>query len=109
MWNLRADDRVLCLAIPSLRETAALGRILSAGCLVALGDRNEVDEARRALSEFDNLMFLEAAGDGIPWRDAFFTKILVPPQMTALAGTFGAEVQRVLAPGGEIVSSVENA
>lgn len=109
MWNLRADDRVLCLAIPSLRETAAIGRILSAGCLVALGDREEVDEARRALSEFDNLMFLDAAGGNIPCRDAFFTKVLVPPHLAALAETFGAELQRVLAPGGEIISSPENA
>jgi len=109
MWNLRADDRVLCLAIPSLRQTAAIGRILSNGCLVALGDREQVDEARRTLSEFDNLMFLEAAGATIPCRDAFFTKVLVPPQMTALAETFGAELQRVLAPGGEIVSTVANA
>ena len=107
MWNLRADDRVLCLAIPSLRETAAIGRIVSNGCLVALGDREEVDEARRTLSEFDNLMFLEAAGGGIPCRDAFFTKILVPPQMNA--ETFGEELRRVLAPGGEIVTTAENA
>jgi hypothetical protein len=109
MWNLRADDRVLSLAIPPLREAAAIGRLLSAGCLVALGDREEVDEARRALSEFDNLMFVESAGVNIPWRDAFFTKILVPPQIKAMLETFGGELQRVLAPGGEIVSMAENA
>jgi hypothetical protein len=107
MWNLRADDRVLSLAVPSLRETAAIGRILSAGCLVALGAREEVDEARRALSEFDNLMFVESSGSSIPWRDAFFTKIVVPPQMNAQ--TFGEELRRVLAPGGEIVTTAENA
>lgn len=107
--NLRADDRVLCLAIPSLREAAAMGRILSAGCLVALGDRESVDDARRTLSEFDNVMFLESADGRIPCRDAFFTKILVPPPMAALAETFGPEIQRVLAPGGEIISTAENA
>lgn len=107
--HLRADDRVLCLAIPPLREAAAMGRTLSAGCLVALGTKDEVDEARRALSELDNLMFVESAGAAIPWRDAFFTKIVVPPQMTPIAATFGGELQRVLAPGGEIISSGEDA
>ncbi len=107
MWNLRADDRVLSLAIPALREAAAIGRILSAGCLVALGNREEVDEARRALSEFDNLMFVESVSGNIPWRDAFFTKVVMPSQMNA--EMFGAEIQRVLAPGGEIISTAENA
>ena len=106
MWNLRADDRVLSLVIPALRDAAAIGRILSAGCLVALGNREEVDEARRALSEFDNLMFVESNGGNIPWRDAFFTKIFMPSQMNA--AMFGAEIQRVLAPGGEIISAAEN-
>jgi hypothetical protein len=109
MWNLRADDRVLSLAIPAYRDTAAIGRILSAGCLVAFGDRDEVDEARRLFSEFDNLMFLETSFEGIPWRNAFFTKILIPPHMTELAAALGADLQRVLAPGGEIVTTSENA
>lgn len=109
MWNLRADDRVLCLAIPPLREAAAMGRALSAGCLVALGTKDEVDEARRALSELDNLMFVESAGASISWRDAFFTKIIVPPQMTPLSTTYGGELQRVLAPGGEIIYGAEDA
>ena len=108
MWNLRADDRVLCLAIPRYRDTAALGRILTAGCLVAFGDREEVDEARRLFSEFDNLMFLEAALDSIPWRDAFFTKILIPPHMAELAAALAADLQRVLAPGGQIITTSEN-
>jgi hypothetical protein len=106
MSNIRSDDRVLCLTMPSLREIAAIGRILSSGCLVAIGTRDEVDEARRTLSEFDNLMFVESAGGSIPWRDAFFTKILAPPRMRE---AFGTELQRVLAPGGEIVSTAENA
>jgi hypothetical protein len=109
MWNLREDDRVLCLAIPPLREAAAMGRTLSAGCLVALGTKDEVDEARRALSELDNLMFVESAGASIPWRDAFFTKVVVPPQMTPVAATYGGELQRVLVPGGEIIYSAEDA
>ena len=107
MPKLRADDRVLCLAIPPLRETAALARVLMTGCLVAIGSAEEVDEARRALSDFDNLMFLEAAPDRIPWREAFFTRILVPPQFASLLPGISGELDRLLAPGGEIVSTVE--
>jgi hypothetical protein len=109
MAKLRADDRVLSLAIPSSQEAAALARILISGCLVALGDAGEVEQARRELSEFDNLMFVNATPDRIPWREAYFTKILVPPHLSPLATSFSNELHRVLAPGGEIVSTAENA
>jgi hypothetical protein len=109
MLRLRADDRVLSLAIPSAQDAAAMARILISGCLVALGDTAEVDEARQALADFDNLMFVESRPDRIPWRDGFFTKILVPPHLTELQSSWASELHRVLAPGGEIVSNVEDA
>jgi len=107
--TLRADDRVLSLAIPSVQEMAAIARVLISGCLVALGGADEVEEARSALAEFDNLMFIDATPDQIPWREAFFTKILVPPHLSSLAHDFSNELHRVLAPGGEIVTAGEMA
>jgi hypothetical protein len=101
--TLHADDRVLLLAIPTPAELAALARTLSRGVLVALGPRDEVDNARAALTEFDNVMFIDAAPDRIPWRDQYFTKILVPPHMEAVLRSAAAEVHRVLAAEGEIV------
>jgi hypothetical protein len=109
MPAFRSDDRVLSLSMPSATEAAALGRVLMAGCLVALGSADEVDEARRQLAEFDNLMFLVATPDRIPWREAFFTKVLVPPQFQPLLPGLQDELLRVLAPGGEIVSNSEDA
>jgi hypothetical protein len=109
MPEFRSDDRVLSLAIPAPNDAAALGRLLMTGCLVAIGSADEVDEARRALSEFDNLMFIAATPDHIPWRDAFFTKILIPPQLQPLLPSLQNELLRVLAPGGEVVSAAENA
>jgi hypothetical protein len=109
MPEFRSDDRVLLLAIPAPNEAAAFGRLLMTGCLVAIGSADEVDEARRALSEFDNLMFIAATPDHIPWRDAFFTKVLVPPQLQPLLPSFQNELLRVLAPGGEVMSSAESA
>ncbi len=85
-----------------------LGRVLMNGCLVALGDPEEVDQARRTLSEFDNLMFLAASPERIPWQNAFFTKILVPAHLQPLLASFGSELNRVLAPGGEIIGDAYN-
>lgn len=101
--RLRADDRVLLLAIPHRDELAAIARLLMRGVLVALGTREEVDRARQEMAEFENAMFLEATPDKIPWRDAYFTKILVPPHLEPLLRGAGPELARVLAPGGEIV------
>ena len=109
MPKFRSDDRVLALAMPPVSEAAALGRILMAGCLVMLGSADEVDEARRQLSEFDNLMFIVATPDRIPWREAFFTKVLVPPRLRQLLPGLGNELSRVLAPGGEIIADSEDA
>ncbi|MDQ2775562.1 MAG: class I SAM-dependent methyltransferase [Acidobacteriota bacterium] len=106
---VRSDDRVLLLAIPHRDELAGLARVLMQGVLVALGTREEVDQAREAMADFDNVMFVEALADKIPWRDAYFTKILVPPHLEPLLGAFGSELDRVLAPGGEIVRQTANA
>jgi hypothetical protein len=106
--KLRSDDRVLSLSVLPVPEIAAIARILMSGCFVALGSADEVADARRALSEFDNVMFVDATPAQIPWRESFFTKILVPPHLTSLAHSFANEVHRVLAPGGEIISNAEN-
>jgi hypothetical protein len=99
----RADDRVLLLAIPSTTELVSIARILMRGVLVALGPRDEIDIARSAMSEFDNTMFIEAQPNEIPWRDAYFTKIIVPVHLEPLLRMASAELQRVLAPGGEVI------
>jgi hypothetical protein len=100
--TLRADDRVLLLDIPPERELAALGRILSQGVLVALGDARSVDQARGALADFENVMFIEASPAQIPWRDQFFTVVIIPEHMRAAARAAQAEITRILAPGGRI-------
>jgi hypothetical protein len=101
--TLRADDRVLLLAIPSHQEVANIARILMTGSLVALGTAEEVDAARREFHEFDNVMFLDARPDSIPWRDGYFSRIFVPAHLDSLLRSAAPELHRVLAPGGEIV------
>jgi len=105
----RSDDRVLLLAIPSRADLAAIARVLMTGVLVALGDADEVDAARQSMADFENVMFLDASPGQIPWREAYFTKILVPPHLESLLPNISAELHRVLAPEGEIISSAQHA
>ena len=104
----RADDRVLLLAIPAEQELAALARILIRGSVVALGTAEEVVAARPHFVEFDNIMLLDAPPDRIPWRAAAFTKIVVPHQYERILPYLASELDRLLAPGGEIVHKVAN-
>lgn len=103
MTALRSDDRVLFLAIPSEAELANIARILMRGVVVALGNDSEVEEGRRTMADWDNVLFLSASPDRIPWRSAYFTKIMVPPQLERILPSVANELHRVLAPGGEIV------
>ncbi len=100
--SLRADDRVLLLDIPAERELTLMARVLSRGVLVGLGDTDAVDRARRALAEFHNVMFIGADLRKIPWRDQFFTVILVPEHMREAARAAQQELTRVLAPDGRM-------
>lgn len=101
--TLQADDRVLFLAIPPAREVARVAAALESGLLVALGTREEVDDARASSNTRDNVMFIEARPDAVPWQESYFTKIVVPPQLESLLRNAGAELHRLLAPGGEII------
>jgi hypothetical protein len=109
MIQLQADDRVLLLAIPSTSELTRIARMLINGVVVALGDRDEVRAACAAMVEFKNVMFLEAPPDQIPWRAAYFTKIIVPPHLETLLPHAAAELHRLLAPGGQIVKTTVSA
>lgn len=91
------------LAIPPHEEAVRIASVLSAGSLVALGEAEEVDAARASLAALDNVMILNARPDSIPWREAYFTKILVAPHLEPLLRSCAGELHRVLAPEGEIV------
>ncbi len=99
---LRPNDRVLLLSIPEHAVVAEMAARLTAGVVVGLGDDEEVRAARRAARDLENVMFVPAPLEEIPWRDGFFTKVIdwrggwKNPEQVA------REVVRVLAPGGEV-------
>jgi len=101
--TLRADDQVLLLDIPSTAELTSIARLLMRGAVVALGSADEVDRARRELAEFDNVLFLDASPAAIPWRDGYFSKVVVPPHLEPLLPQIANEIQRVLRPDGTVV------
>ncbi len=102
--RLQPNDRVLMLAIPAERELLSTAGQLTNGSLIALGTREEVHAARARFFNLENVMFVEGRPDAIPWREAFFTKIVLPAGQQALIRSCGTELQRVMAPGGEFVS-----
>ena len=106
MNSFRADDRVLLLAIPAKQELAALARVLIRGMVVALGTAEEIAEARPFFADFDNVMLLDAPPDKIPWRDHAFSKIVVPHQYERILPYLAPELDRLLAPGGDIIHKV---
>lgn len=97
----RIDDRVLLLAIPEPSIVASLSAQLTRGLLVALGSDEEIAAARAAARDLDNVMFVPAAPEEIPWRDRFFTKAIAFGPLSEAARR---EVERVLADAGELLS-----
>ena len=106
--QLRADDHILLLDIPSVRELQNMARILMRGSIVVLGSADGVEAARQAMADFDNVLFVDAAPDRIPWREAYFTKVIVPPHFEPLLPQISAEVHRVLRADGVIVRATES-
>jgi hypothetical protein len=51
------------------------------------------------------VLFLDASPAAIPWRDGYFSKIIVPPHLEPLVPQIAHEIERVLRPDGMIVRS----
>ena len=98
--ELEPHDRVLLLSLLSPEDIRALAVRLPEGIVVGMGSDDEVREARRALADLDNVMFVPAPepGAGIPWRDEFFTRVVAPAHREV-----EPEMLRVLAPDGCVV------
>ena len=74
--ELEPDDRVLFLGVPDFGVIAACAARLTEGLVVAMGDDKAIREARKAGRDLDNVMFLPATPDNIPWGDGFFTRVI---------------------------------
>ena len=70
---------------------------LTQGLVVVLGSDDEVSQGRRAYSHLENVMFVAASPENIPWQDGFFTRVLDPAGLCVDSPKVAMEMARVLA------------
>jgi hypothetical protein len=92
-------DRVLFLTAPEDGFLRALAARLTSGLLVVLGSDDEIREGRRKYASLDNVMFVAASAEEIPWQDGFFTQVLDPAGSWGNSSKAAMEIARVLALG----------
>ena len=100
--GLQPNDRVLLLSIPDPFFVDELARKLASGLIVALGPEEKVRSARRAARGLENVLFVPASPDDIPWQDGFFTKAVDFVCSWENPERAAREVARVLSSGGQI-------
>jgi hypothetical protein len=66
--------------------------------VVVLGTNDEVSEGRRHYASLDNVMFVAASAEEIPWQDGFFTRVLDPLGRWTASKQAALEVARVSVP-----------
>jgi hypothetical protein len=91
-------DRVLFLTCPEDAFLRALATRLSGGLVVVLGSDDETSQGRRQFADLDNVMFVAASAEDIPWQDSFFTQVLDPRGRWRDSPKAALEIARVRAP-----------
>jgi len=103
--ELAPDDRVLLLSLPAVQTLRGIAARLELGGVVALGARDEVYEARRAVRDLVNVMLHPGPPEDIPFRDGFFTKVVGFECRWSDAAAVARETARVLAGEGRVYLS----
>ncbi len=106
---IRPDDRILLLSIPHIALIRELSARLTAGLVVGLGEGDEVYEARRQVADRVNVMFHPGPPEEIPFRDAFFSKVIDLRCRWRDPARAALETARVLAPGGQAYLAISDA
>lgn len=74
--DILPDDKILILGVPAADDAAALARSVPQGLVVVLADGDAVRAARRSLVSLVNVMCVPGSPHEIPWRDAFFSRVI---------------------------------
>jgi hypothetical protein len=90
-----SSDRVLFLSLPEPQALRELAAQLTEGLIVVLGSADKIEQARREQADLENVMFVPASAEDIPWQDHFFTEVLDPEGRWADSSKAAAEAARV--------------
>lgn len=90
---------MLFLSRPALPVLEELSRRLDHGVVVCLTEAGAISLARREALHLENVLFVLAGSDEIPWQDGYFNWVVGPE-----GAPMTAEVRRVLHPEGRYVA-----
>jgi len=102
--DAQPGDRVLFLSIPEIAVLERLSPQVEHGVVVCIGERDEVWEARKSAAHLDNVMFVPATPDEIPWQDGYFNLVVHHMPMPEESPLVAREIARVLAAGGTLTT-----
>lgn len=103
--NVQLRDRILDVGCGEGWASRRLASLATEGIVVAVDGSDEMIRAARAQSALhENLLFVWATEEEIPWQEKFFTKALSVDSFDHFENPEGAlhEIHRVLAPGGSL-------
>lgn len=100
MIDLHDRERVLLLSMPDPATIREVARKASAGIVVGLGEDEEVRAARKALADVENVIFVAAPPEEIPWQENFFSAVVDTECAWSSPERTAREILRVLSPGG---------
>jgi len=89
------DARVLFISRPSDAALRSLAQQLTKGLIVVLGSLESTQEDRKLHADLDNVMFVPATAEDIPWQNSFFDEILDPQATWTSSPQALAECHRV--------------
>ncbi len=94
---IQPGDRILLLPCGAGETARQLAPLVPLGVVVGMDpDDDQVRAARAASREIDNVMYVTAGVEEVPWKQDYFSHVILgssPPAMT--------EVNRILVHGGK--------
>jgi ubiquinone/menaquinone biosynthesis C-methylase UbiE len=95
LLTISPNSRILHYPCGDGSLCAEIAPLLPLGVAIGLDTDDNVRAARAAWRDLDNVMFIPCDGHEIPWKEDFFSCVIVGNQDLPLR-----EIQRVLAEGG---------
>jgi len=102
---VQPSDRTLDVGCGDGSVSRALAILASEGMVVGIDAAGDaIREARKLSTDFENILYIQAEAEEIPWQDSFFSQVVL---INAAAHVHDAEaalrhVHRVMSPGARL-------